>query len=110
MSAEENINAGAREMADLLKDRNVEQFLGRLESDYEQMSPRDFSKFLKQVKANNDQDYAASKHIPVLVLTNNSEEEPVAAQVKYSGWSIPNPFGIKQEQQKNLSAKPIEQR
>ncbi len=109
MGNENNINQGAREMADLLKDGKVEQFVGRIGADQEAMSREDFSTMIKKIKEDNVNDVAAQRHVIPLTLVEGADGQPIGAQLKYSGWRVPSPSKIQAEKEQDLQIKPIEQ-
>ncbi len=62
----DNLDQGAREMADLLKNGKTEDFKERLADDAKSMSREDFNSFMDKLKAENAKDLAANKDLPGL--------------------------------------------
>ncbi len=72
MSEQDNIQQGAREVADLLKDGKTEEAGSRLLDDFKNMSTEDFRQFVKQVDEMNAGDRTTNKNLPDIEFKETS--------------------------------------
>src|SRR5271170_1893132 len=70
----DNLEHGAREMADLLKEGKTEDFKKRLSDDAHDMSREDFNSFMGKLKSENQKDLAANKDLPGVEFEKHSLE------------------------------------
>ena len=68
MGEKDNMQTGAREVADLIKEGKTEQAGDRLRDDFKNMSTDEFRAFVKQVDQYNADDRSVNKNLPDLVV------------------------------------------
>jgi len=80
MGEQENMQKGAREVADLVKDGKTEEVGNRLRDDFQHMSTEEFRAFVKQVDQYNADDRATNKNLPDIVVNETKMEGTTAVQ------------------------------
>ena len=80
MSEQENIQKGAREVADLLKDGKTAEAGDRLRDDFKNMSTDEFKAFVKQVDKYNEDDRATNSKLPDITFHETSLEGTTVIQ------------------------------
>jgi hypothetical protein len=80
MSEQENMQQGAREVADYLKEGKIEQAGERLRDDFQHMTTDEFRAFVKQVDQYNADDRATNKDLPDITFHETSLEGTQAIQ------------------------------
>jgi len=80
MSEQENMEKGARQVADLLKEGKTEEAGERLRDDFKNMSSDDFKAFVKQVDKYNENDRATNSKLPDITFHQTSFEGTTVIQ------------------------------
>ena len=74
MSEQDNIQKGAREVADLLKQGKTEEVGNRLRDDFQHMSTQEFKDFMHALKDENKADQKIDKKLPGIELHETTLE------------------------------------
>jgi len=77
---ENNIQKGAREVADLLKDGKTQEAGERLNDDFHKMPTDEFRKLVKQVDSYNADDRTTNKNLPDIEIRETSMENTTVVQ------------------------------